>query len=261
MDAEYPQPQHQPSFAGPIAPLQTSPGSRKRPLAPVPSSQVSPVPRAIQPKPPTATGHFQVPETRAPVPIPRISDPTSGERPRKRGRPSKLEIQRRQAAQGMVDPYRPSAPHPQPTPATTQPSPMATAPGSVPPLSAPTPQQHTPEQITRPQQQPAPLQQQTHGTEARRSSAPGVDVGTVPPITTTTSSVASKESTPRTILDDRAPSFSVPLGPSLGPAFKMVNPPASDSGGPEGATSNVSVTGAVVGGTQPVPGTEGAKND
>ena len=265
MDTEYPPPQYQPSYGGPIAPLQTSPGSRKRPLAPVSSSsQLSPGPRAIQPKPPHVTSHFQPPEGRAPVPIPRLSDPTTGQPPRTRGRPSKIEIQRRQAAQGMVDPYRPAGPLPHPPPSTTQASPMeGSTPGSAPPLSAPTTQQHTPtppEQGAQPQQPASsPPTHQTHGTEARRSSAPDVDVGTVQPIATASGSGASKESTPRTILDGRVPPSSAPpVGTSVGPVFRMVNQSASDPGSPEGVTSTASMAaGATVASTsaQPVSGT------
>ncbi|EAS30734.3 uncharacterized protein CIMG_06213 [Coccidioides immitis RS] len=83
------------SFPGPPAPAQTSPENRKRPLPPLGLDKTSSAHRAIQPKPTPPGETFQAAQARASLRIPRLPDPARGEPPRKRGRPSKAEIQRR----------------------------------------------------------------------------------------------------------------------------------------------------------------------
>ncbi|WEW56475.1 hypothetical protein PRK78_001919 [Emydomyces testavorans] len=95
MEHESAHPPYRQNFPGPPASGQTSPGGRKRPLPPLVGDKSTSAPRAIQPKP-TAPGEaFQTPPGRAALQIPRLPSAGRGEPPRKRGRPSKAEIQRR----------------------------------------------------------------------------------------------------------------------------------------------------------------------
>src|SRR5204863_7520587 len=90
MEREYAPTQHRQSFPGLTAP-QVPPGSRKRPLFPHIAEKS--VPRPIQPKPPSA--RFPGPEIRTPIHMSPSAEGTMGEPPRKRGRPTKAEIERR----------------------------------------------------------------------------------------------------------------------------------------------------------------------
>src|SRR5438034_7288950 len=98
MERDYAPPQHRQSLPGPMAP-QFSPGSKKRPLYPQ-------TVRVIQPKPPSA--RFPGPEIRTPIQLSPSAESTVGEPPRKRGRPTKAEIERRtRIAQARGEPYPP----------------------------------------------------------------------------------------------------------------------------------------------------------
>ncbi|EEP79324.1 predicted protein [Uncinocarpus reesii 1704] len=86
---------YRPGLLGPPAPVQTSPGSRKRPLHPTPPDKSTNAPRLIQPKPTPPGEALQPAQARPPRRIPRLPDPTRGEPQRKRGRPTKAEVQKR----------------------------------------------------------------------------------------------------------------------------------------------------------------------
>lgn len=86
-------------------PFPLSPTSRKRPIsATLPADRVS-GPRAIQPKPTLGGERLITPNVNAAVPIPRFTEPFRGDTRRKRGRPSKADIQRRNMLnQPMIPP-------------------------------------------------------------------------------------------------------------------------------------------------------------
>lgn len=143
-------PQHRQSLSGPVAPFQMSPGTKKRPLFPFQPDRTA-TPRAIQPKPIPTSGRYSFnTEPNTPVqPLPVQSTPAAtsptGEPPRKRGRPSKAEIQRRSmVAQAKGESYpsprrppqKPLLTTPVPPSATLEPSPLpgnAHAPDTRPP--------------------------------------------------------------------------------------------------------------------------------
>ncbi|KAG5301156.1 AT hook domain-containing protein [Histoplasma ohiense] len=112
MSQEYGNISQRQRLSGPTAPLQISPGDRKRP----PPFQVEKPPaghRAIQPKP-IPPGRYPSTDIRTPQQLsPNVDNSLFSEPPRKRGRPSKAEIQRRnQLAQARGDPYPPVNRHP-----------------------------------------------------------------------------------------------------------------------------------------------------
>ncbi|KAJ5169171.1 uncharacterized protein N7482_004765 [Penicillium canariense] len=121
---------------GPGTPAPIDPTLRKRPLYP---ADKPPAPRAIQPRPPASTASYSS-ESSAQL-SPRLDSTVSGEPPRKRGRPSKAETERRKAAaEARGETYPPSRRSgsgrlkipPSPTsPASLAPYPSAPAPQPI----------------------------------------------------------------------------------------------------------------------------------
>ncbi|KAK2746172.1 hypothetical protein FQN57_003294 [Myotisia sp. PD_48] len=146
-------PYRQQSIPGPTTPMQISPTSRKRPLAPpiserMPSSAPS-APRAIQPKPSVGGERFSAPELPLHMPISRMPEQHRQIGPRKRGRPSKADVQKRlwlsQQQQSSIPAPRPSISRPYgPTVPGMHPSPFP---------SGPTLSPHSPVQLTEPLRQ------------------------------------------------------------------------------------------------------------
>ncbi|GJP90071.1 hypothetical protein AnigIFM50267_011475 [Aspergillus niger] len=90
-----PQP-HEPSVPATV-PLESSSVLRKRPL--IPSDRTIRAPRAIQPRPATSTASYSSESGASALLSPSSESVTArGEPPRKRGRPSKAESERRKAA-------------------------------------------------------------------------------------------------------------------------------------------------------------------
>lgn len=225
METEYAHPQHRPSFPGPIAPMSTT--GRKRPLADVHSPQASPLPRAIQPKPPNSFDRY-VP---APVAIPRLAETPAPEKHKKRrGRPTKAETERRRMARQNPGEQYPSPEmltQRRPTLNETTPVPSSETSQS---LGSVVQQHIRPEQIDQRQLDVPNLQ--THGMHPRQMSGSemGVSGGT---LSTTLPPLGPRESTPRTMLDSRMSQPSVPFGSSLGTPFKILNQPSTESASPE----------------------------
>lgn len=259
MEAEYTHPQHRPSFSGPMAPLGST--GRKRTLADLHSPQTSPLPRAIQPKPPNSVDRFAPLETRPPVAIPRITDAPVPEQPRKRrGRPSKVELQRRaMATQKLGEPYSPLGILSERRPTSTESAPVTTSEDSS-QLPGDILHQHVrPEQINQ-RQMDTSSTPQTHDMQSRQ--LPGPEVGaaggtTLPPL-------GSRELTPRTFLDSRMSQSSVSFGPSHAPPFKILHQSGAGSASPEVETTfpsnSVVTTGPVVDNIRPAPGMEEGKD-
>ena len=259
MEAEYAHPQHRPNFPGSIAPMSSA--GRKRPLAETLSPHASPLPRAIQPKPPNSFDRYVPPEARPPVPIPRLTELPPPEKRKKRGRPTKAETERRRLARENPGEQYPS------TDTLTQRRPALNETTAVPASEvSQSPggamQQHIrPEQID--QRQLNVSTPQTHSMHPRQMS--GSDMGVSGgPISTTLPPLGPRESTPRTLLDARTSQPSVPFGPSLGTSFKILNQPVAGSASPEGEPTFVPNPGVATGPSmendQSVQGMEEGKN-
>lgn len=94
------------SLPAPVAPQQVPPALKKRALFPLEKS--ASLPRAIQPKLPEVSGRFPGTEIAAPTHVSPGQGGTTGEPARKRGRPTKAEIERRtRMAQARGEPYPP----------------------------------------------------------------------------------------------------------------------------------------------------------
>ncbi|KAL1959012.1 hypothetical protein VTO42DRAFT_3253 [Malbranchea cinnamomea] len=263
MEREYAHNQQRSGFR-PIAPLHSSPGTRKRPLADLHSPQATSMPRAIQPKPPNVIDPFPPSESRPPVAIPRITDPPTGEPRKKRGRPSKAELQRRaQATQKLGETYSTPAMLSQRRPTLGGAAPTVTTPQDPSQPAGSIMQQHVrPEQISQPRHIDVSTPH-TPDMQGRHIAGPELGV-TAGQWAATVSSAGPRESTPRTILDSRMPQSPVPLGSSLGPPVKMVSQPGTGSASPEVESAYVSstaVTGPAGDGTRPVPGMEEGKEN
>ncbi|KAM5485111.1 hypothetical protein McanCB56680_002031, partial [Microsporum canis] len=166
--------QYRQSLPGPTAPLQMSPLIRKR-SAPSGERPLASAPRAIQPKPQTDTGRYSLSEIRTGVPIPRAPEPPRGDTPRKRGRPSKVEMQRRRIAEearSQSHPARPNNTTPRPAYGGILP---ATSPGVPQHSYSPTIGQRPPEQMREPDP-PTPMSVQYHGTETPPSQTQDIQV-------------------------------------------------------------------------------------
>ncbi|EFR00868.1 hypothetical protein MGYG_03871 [Nannizzia gypsea CBS 118893] len=177
MEQEYTS-QYRQSIPGPPAPLQMSPIIRKRP-APPGERPLASAPRAIQPKPHTAdTSRYSMSEVRTGVPIPRAPEPPRGDTPRKRGRPSKVEMQRRRIAEEARSQAHPAA---QPNHTTPRPGyavgilPATSPATSQTPYSPAMGQRPPPEQPREPDP-PTPMSVQYHGTETPPSQTQDIQV-------------------------------------------------------------------------------------
>jgi hypothetical protein len=260
MEAEY---NARPNYHLPMTPSQTSPGSRKRQLAPGTFPQI---PRAIQPKPTHPGEPFSPAEMRPPVAIPRMRDPPTNERPKKRGRPSKADIQARtnRARGGMGDPSGHSAlPTPQGRlmPPPMMPPGIRHGHGDAPPLHGGGFQPLQTAGVVHPQQQIETSTSQTEDPDSRRISRP--EVGVVPgsPVGITTSSAGNMASTgrPPNLIP---PTTTPPIGPTLGPPFRMMNQSTPVSDSPDVTMAHAtSLTGPTsADNPRPMPGMEDGKS-
>ncbi|KKZ60338.1 hypothetical protein EMCG_04932 [[Emmonsia] crescens] len=255
MAQEYgPLSQQRQSLSGPTAPLQISPGDRKRPLPPLQLDKPPAGHRAIQPKP-TAPGRYSSTDIRTPQQLsPSVDSSLFNEPPRKRGRPSKAELQRRsqvaQARGEMYPPIKRDLPRPE----------MALAP-SVPMGAAPEASAFS---TTRPQvadshiyggqiQQADALGSQTQDIRVHRVPRPQTSPNTGAPVGLTPKS-GPGESTPRTIIENQA------LLPTttLAPSFKGINQSSSVPASPRPETPLVSSTATVENGRDTTPAFSGA---
>ncbi|KAI1932429.1 hypothetical protein LOZ58_000829 [Ophidiomyces ophidiicola] len=221
MEHEYPYPYRQ-TFPAPPIPPQISPGLRKRPLPAISQDKSAPAPRAIQPKPAPSAEAFQAPQARPALQIPRLPDPARGEPPRKRGRPSKVEIQRRaQMAQARGEQYpAPKRPIAKKGFGPSSPTIMAaTEPMSSPSGAAPRPMlnQHRHDGVGFPGAREE--SSQTEDMQVRRMAAAQAAVfGDHSPSLT-------KESMPRTLEGQMAPS------PTSFPTFRNIMQPSAGNPG------------------------------
>ncbi|PGH06474.1 hypothetical protein AJ80_08168 [Polytolypa hystricis UAMH7299] len=258
MEQDYTYSQHHQSLPGPTNQLQISPGSRKRALAPSQlDKSAAQLPRAIQPKPLSTPGPFGTVEMHSPVqmsPTTTIRGPT-GEPPRKRGRPSKAEQQRRLLmAQAQGQQY-PAPKRPIPRSPFTEPAPQPPAAESVSLMSSkshPTESrapQMSPGMGTGVAPRPDPITGQAH--DVQMQGVPQQRIAFGPPLPTTTAGMAMGESTPRTILDNQMPQSSS----SLPPSFRGINQPGSIPASPRPETPAVSsaATAESGGGTPQAP--------
>ncbi|KAK2880188.1 hypothetical protein FQN49_000481 [Arthroderma sp. PD_2] len=178
MEQEYSsQQQYRQSLPGPTTPLQMSPIIRKRPPGSSLERPPFSAPRLIQPKPHPEPGRYPVSEVRTGVPIPRAPEPPRGDTPRKRGRPSKVEMQRRRMAEearSQSHPARPNNTTPRPgygagilpaAPPGVQQSPYSPAMG----------QRQPPEQM-RELDPPTPMSVQYHGSNTPPSQTQDIQV-------------------------------------------------------------------------------------
>ncbi|EZF28598.1 hypothetical protein H101_07722 [Trichophyton interdigitale H6] len=179
MEQEYAS-QYRQSIPGPPAPLQMSPIMRKRP-APSGERPLASAPRAIQPKPHASdTTRYSISEVRTGVPIPRAPDPPRGDTPRKRGRPSKAEMQRRRIAEESRSQAHSASQQPNnttPRPGYAAAGLPAVSPGTsqAPPYSPAMGQRAPPEQMREPDP-PTPMSVQYHGTETPPSQTQDIQV-------------------------------------------------------------------------------------
>ncbi|OJD12306.1 hypothetical protein AJ78_07072 [Emergomyces pasteurianus Ep9510] len=233
--------QHRQSLSSPNAPLQISPGDRKRPLHPLPPDKPPASHRAIQPKP--------TPPVRYPSTDSRTSQQLSAsidsslfnEPPRKRGRPSKEELRRRsQVALARGETYppirhdlqRPGMPFAPSIPVGTNPE--------APPFSPARPQvmgSHAYGAQTQPAEY---LGSQTQDIRVHRAPRPQPSPSTGAPVGPTPLP-GPGESTPRTTIEDQTPLPSTSLTPSL----KGTNQPSSAPVSPRSEAPLVSSTATV----------------
>ncbi|EEH17715.1 hypothetical protein PABG_00278 [Paracoccidioides brasiliensis Pb03] len=205
--------QHRHSLPGPTAPPQMSPGERKRPPPPVPLDKQPSGHRAIQPKP-AAPGRYSSTDIRTQQQLsPSVDSSFFNEPPRKRGRPSKAEMQRRSmAAQARGETY-PSLRKDLPRPGI-HPTPLA--PGGTESQASvlPSIRQQVPEAAGYGghMQHPDALGSQTQDIRVHRAPRPPAESSTGAAVGGALNS-GPEESTPRTILDNQIapPPMSLPL--------------------------------------------------
>ncbi|KAK2803748.1 hypothetical protein FQN51_002977 [Onygenales sp. PD_10] len=245
MGQEFSISQHRQSLPAPGVPLQISPGDRKRPL---PALQLeNKAPRPIQPKPPIP-GQYPIQESRTPVQLsPGVDANFFGEPPRKRGRPSKAEMQRRSlAAQARGEPY--------PPPKKAPPRPQVDLSPIGPSLESSTLPAIRPQVSGSPvhglsMQQPDAAGSQTHDIQVHRAPRPQIPAS--PPIPP---SAEPRESTPRTILENQVP----PPPTSSAPSFRGVNQTSSVPASPRPETPLISSSAAVENGREPTQAFSGS---
>ncbi|PGG95871.1 hypothetical protein AJ79_09830 [Helicocarpus griseus UAMH5409] len=246
-------PSHRQSLSGPTAPLQMSPGDRKRPLPALQLERPLPGHRAIQPKPIPGGGYSSA-QTRTPQHLsPTADSHMYNEPPRKRGRPSKVEIQRRNmVAQARGETYPPM---------------NLARPGIHPAPSAPTPT--TVETPTLPAIRPQIMGSPVYGSQVQHTDALGsqtqdIQVHRAPRAQSSantgvhaglTPNSGPGESTPRTIVETQAP----PAPTSLPPSFRGINQSSSVTSSPRPETPRVSSTTTVENGGDITPAFAGPR--
>ncbi|PGG98201.1 hypothetical protein GX51_06921 [Blastomyces parvus] len=208
---------------GPGAPMQISPGDRKRPLHPLPTDQPPTGHRAIQPKP-TPPGHYPSTDIRIPQQLPHsVDNSLFNERPRKRGRPNKQEAERRrQAAQARGETYPAMKRDPARFEVPLAPAlPIGTAP-EAPPF-APMRPQVTDGHVHGAQIQPTDaLSSQTQDIRVHRTPRPPTGLSPGTPGGSTQNS-GPGESGARTIIESQGP----PPTTSSTPSFNHINQSSS----------------------------------
>lgn len=152
------QPPHLPAPASTSMPRPDGPGTsasidpslRKRPLF---TAEKPRAPRAIQPRPPASTASWSSESGASAQLSPRLPSSVAGEPPRKRGRPSKLETERRRAAaEARGETYPPPR-----RSGSDKIPPSPTSPASSGPQIAPYPHASTPQAVQGPSPGPMPF--------------------------------------------------------------------------------------------------------
>ena len=139
-----------PEGSGPSAPI--DPNLRKRPLYP---SEKPRMPRAIQPRPPASTASWSSESGASAQLSPTLDSSAGGEPPRKRGRPSKVETERRRAAaEARGETYPPPR---RSGSGRLQIPPSPTSPAEGGPKIVPYPQTSTPQAVQGPSPGPGPM--------------------------------------------------------------------------------------------------------
>ncbi|OJD24330.1 hypothetical protein ACJ73_04308 [Blastomyces percursus] len=243
---------------GSSAPFQISPGDRKRPLHPLQTDKPPTGHRAIQPKP-TPPGRYPSTDILRPQQLPPSVDNSSfNERPRKRGRPSKLEAQRRNqaVAQARGEMYPPVKGDPPRFGVPLAPSFSTATVPEAPPFAT------MRSQVTDGHVHGAQIQQrdaigsQTQDIRVHRAPQPptglsaGIPVGSMP-------NSEPGESTARTIVESQAP---LPTT-SSGASFRDINQSSSVPGNPKPETTDPSTTTTAEHGRDISPAFSGARRE
>ncbi|KAL2372445.1 hypothetical protein BDBG_08434 [Blastomyces gilchristii SLH14081] len=231
---------------GSSAPLQISPGDRKRPLHPLQTDKPPTGHRAIQPKP-TPPGRYPSTDILKPHQLPPSVDNSSfNERPRKRGRPSKLETQRRNqleaqrrnqaAAQARGEMYPVKGDSPRFGVPLAPSLPTGTV-SEAPPFATMRPQV-TDGHVHATQIQPTDaLGSQTQDIRVHRAPRPPTDPSAGTSVGSTPNS-GPGELTARTIIESQAP----PPTTSSAPSFRGINQSSSVPENPKPETTPPSNT-------------------
>ncbi|KLJ09165.1 hypothetical protein EMPG_15412 [Blastomyces silverae] len=241
---------------GPNAPSQISPGDRKRPLHTLQTDKPPTGHRNIQPKP-TPPGRYPSTDILTPQQLPPSVDNSAlNERPRKRGRPSKAETQRRNqaAAQARGEIYPPVKRDLPRFGVPLAPSlPTGTVP-EAPPFATMRPQV-TDGHVHGPQIQPTDaLGSQTQDIRVHRAPRPPTGPSAGTPVGSTPNS-GPGESTARTIMESQAP----PPTTSSAPSFRGINQSSSVPENPKPETTPSSNTTTVEHGRDISPAFSGAR--
>ncbi|KAF3479783.1 AT hook domain-containing protein [Arthroderma uncinatum] len=238
MEQEYTSQQYRQSLPGPTT-LQMSPIIGKRPPPGTLERPSSSAPRAIQPKPRPEAERYS--EIRPGVPIPRVPEPRRGEPPRKRGRPSKLDIQQRnRRAEEEAARLQPHLARPNHTPRAgyrVGPPHTASPGGPQTPYSPAMAQRPPPSEQMREPDPPTPMSVQYHGTETPPSQIQGIQAQRIPrpqPIQPRVEGGAMLQDSPM-IIEAKEPSRAAP---DPDPRMSPTSGPVSGNGQrPEGTTT------------------------